>query len=338
MTLNSLDEYRALVGGELDRRWPESADSVDSVGTAGTADELMMMARYALLPPGKLLRPALALVSAELVGGDPELVLPAALGLEYLHTATLAHDDVIDSDDVRRGRPSVPAAFGLSGAILTGDHLLFTAFSAITQCRGAIPADRVTSAVTVLAAAGSDLCRGQLLESELAGDPEARIDRYLEMTRLKTGALFRAVCESGAVLAGADPPVSELLGSYGEHLGVAFQIRDDLLGYLTPDREDPHAVSDLANGRPTLAVLLAFQGSDQAGRRQLAGALAAGSRHRGQLDMVRDLLRDSGALTRSRQIAAEHAEHATTFLAGFGHSRSRTILTGLAQWTGQVTP
>jgi geranylgeranyl diphosphate synthase type I len=321
----SLSRCGKLVRKELSRRWPESPD------------QLMTIVRYALLPPGKLLRPILVLASAELVGGSPEKVLPAALGMEYMHTATLVHDDVIDNDDIRRRRPSVPAAFGVPAAIVAGDHLIFAAFEAITQCRGQLPEDRVVIAIGVLAAAGSDMCRGQLMESQMAGDPSVGVAVYLEMIRLKTGALFRAVCEIGAVLAGAGPDQVQKMARYGELLGMAFQIRDDLLAYSMPSElAGKPATSDLANGRPTLAVLFAFEASDQARRRHLTAALNRGSARQEHLKAVLSLLRDTGALARSRELAIEHARLATTCLAEFAVSPSRKILTEAAHWTAQA--
>ena len=322
----SLSGCGELVRTELNRRWPESAD------------ELLAIVRYALLPPGKLLRPILALVCAELVGGRPEQVLPAALGLEYLHTATLVHDDVIDDDDTRRGRPSVPAAFGMPAAIVAGDHLIFGAFDTITQCRQWLPEDRIVTAIGLLAAAGTDMCRGQLLEGQMTGDPGADVATYLEMIRLKTGSLFRAVCEIGAVLAGAGPRQGRTMADYGEHLGMAFQIRDDLLAYTMPAAQaGKPATSDLVNGRATLAVLLAFEVSGPAGRRHLTDALNRGSARPAEMDAITSLLHETGAFARSRELARERARLAGMCLAGFTPSPSRTVLTEVAEWTAQAT-
>jgi geranylgeranyl diphosphate synthase, type I len=321
----SLSGGAKLVRRELSHRWPESPE------------QLMAIVRYALLPPGKLLRPILVLASTELVGGSPDTVLPAALGMEYMHTATLIHDDVIDNDGIRRSRPSVPAAFGVPAAIVAGDHLIFAAVEAITQCRGLLPADRIVTAVGVLASAGTDMCRGQLMEGQMTGDPGAGVAVYLEMIRLKTGALFQAVCEIGAVLAGAGPDQVQKMARYGEHLGMAFQIRDDLLAYSVPaELAGKPATSDLANGRPTLAVLLAFEASDQARRRRLTAALNRGSARQVHLEAMLRLLRDTGALARSHELAIEQAELATACLAEFAASPSRNILTEAARWAAQA--
>lgn len=311
-----------LLRAELERHWPESSE------------RLSVMVRHALLPAGKLIRPIMALESAVAVGGRPEDVLPAALGLEYLHVATLVHDDIIDADDTRRGRPTVSAAYGTPDAIVAGDSLIFTAFTAIVACRAdRVGPDRILAAVQALATAGYDLCRGQVLESGLVGDPTSGVANYLEMVRLKTGALFRAVCHIGALLGGADPQRAGLLASYGESVGIAFQIRDDLLAYTSAAESiGKSTTSDLANGRPTLPVLLAHDTARPAERRALTAALASGSADPATLARVGDIVRRTGALDRARDVASGHADQARQALSTLDASTGRDTLTAIAGW------
>jgi geranylgeranyl diphosphate synthase type I len=306
---------------ELGRRWPE------------TADELNMIARYALLPAGKLLRPIMALHAAEAVGGDPAKVLTAALGMEYLHVATLVHDDIIDADELRRGRPSVPSQFGVPNAIVTGDHLIFNAFGAIVDDPHAAPA-QLAAAVAVLAETGRDLCRGQLLEGRLAGELAASTRHYPEMIRLKTGSLFRAVCQIGALLGGAEPELAAGLGRYGEHVGLAFQIRDDLLAYVaTPEQTGKPATSDLDNGRPTLPLLLAYQAATDSQQLELDVLLRGRGGGEAGLEWVSELLAETGAVAATRERMKLHAEHALAELAVLPASASVDVLAGIAHWT-----
>jgi geranylgeranyl diphosphate synthase, type I len=312
-----------LLRDELGRRWPETADGLDAV------------VRYALLPTGKLVRPILALHAAEAVGGDPTLVLPAALGLEYLHVATLVHDDIIDADDTRRGRPAVPAAFGIPSAIVAGDHLIFSAFESIVECGGGLPPERVLAAAGVLAVTGIDLCRGQTLESRLAGDPDTGVTQYLDMIRLKTGALFRAVCHIGALLGGAEPTVAQQLATYGEHLGMAFQVRDDLLAYaVSAQVAGKPATSDLSNGRPTLPVLLGYAAGTPAQRQLLQQALTQDAAGEAELAQVRSLLDSSSALAQARERAADLASLAVAALSPLAPSPSVDVLAEIARWAG----
>ncbi|MBO4138681.1 polyprenyl synthetase family protein [Micromonospora tulbaghiae] len=314
-------ESGRLLRAELGRRWPETPDRLDAI------------VRYALLPAGKMLRPMMTLHAAEAVGGSPRDVLAAALGTEYLHVATLVHDDIIDADTLRRGRPAVPVAYGIPGAIVAGDHLIFHAFQAIVEGGRAVPPASVVAAVTALAEAGQDLCRGQAMEERLVGDLDAGARWYPEMIRLKTGSLFRAVCHIGALLGGAEPRVSAALARYGEHVGTAFQIRDDLLSYLsTPEQTGKPATSDLNNGRPTLPLLLAYDAISDAARVELLAVLHRRGAGPGDVEWVTALLRDAGAVDGARRRMVEHAERARAELAVLTPSASADVLTGIAAW------
>jgi geranylgeranyl diphosphate synthase, type I len=307
---------------ELGQRWPE------------TTNQLTAIARYALLPAGKLLRPIMAMHAAEAVGGSPADVLPAALGLEYLHVATLVHDDIIDADTMRRGKPAVAVAFGVPHAIVTGDHLIFSAFGSLVDEPGAASPASVVAAIAALAEAGRDLCRGQTLEAQMVGDLDAGARHYTEMIRLKTGSLFRAVCQIGALLGGADPEAVDGLARYGEHLGIAFQIRDDLLSYLAaPERTGKPAMSDLNNGRPTLPLLLTYEASTDAQRLDLLAVLGRRGAGEGDVARVERLLDETGAIDHARLEMASHISRALAGLAPLTPSVSVDVLAGIAHWT-----
>lgn len=316
-----------LLYDALATRWPADCD------------ELNAIARYALLPAGKFLRPVMTMTAAEAVGGEPVQVLPAALAMEYLHVATLTHDDIIDGDMLRRGRPTVHVAHGLAHAIVAGDHLIFAAFTGIAECRAAGRRDpAVVESVAVLAEAGSDLCRGQMLEARLVGDITAEPDTYLEMARLKTGALFRAVCQIGALLGGADSEQAAALGRYGSDLGVAFQIRDDLILFADPEVSDKPTGSDLANGRPTLPVLMAYQTSDADTRLAMGAALTRRSAEPAEFDEFRSLLMATGALQGCREHAGEYGRRALGELSRLRPSRSVDLLAGIVRWAVTTRP
>ena len=327
--LDDLAHSRAgeLLYDALAARWPSDSDELNTV------------ARYALLPAGKFLRPVMTMTAAEAVGGEPSEVLPAALAMEYLHVATLTHDDIIDGDLLRRGRPTVHVAHGLAHAIVTGDHLIFAAFTGIVECRAAGLRDpAVVESVAVLAEAGSDLCRGQMLESRLVGDITADPCTYLEMARLKTGALFRAVCQIGALLGGADSEQAAALGRYGSDLGVAFQIRDDLILFADPEASDKSISSDLANGRPTLPVLMAYQTSDADTRLAMGAALARRSAEPAEFHEFRSLLMATGALQGCQDHASEYGRRALEELSRLRPSHSVDLLTGIVRWAVTTRP
>ena len=309
-----------LLQEELARRWPESPEQLNS------------MLRYALLPAGKLLRPIMLLHAADAVGGNAADLLPTALAVEYLHAATLVHDDIIDADPLRRGKPAVPVAYGIPGAIVAGDHLVFSAFCALTDGTDRVGPGQVVAAVAALADAGQDLCRGQMLETLLVGDLDAGARRYPEVIRLKTGALFRAVCKIGALLGGATASVADQLGRYGDLVGMAFQIRDDLLEYRTLTKCADES-SDLRNGRPTLPLLLAYDAASEPQRLLLRTVLSRRGSAAGDAALVAALLAETGAIERAWQQVADHATRARYELATLCPSPSLAVLTGIAHWT-----
>ncbi|MFJ6752766.1 polyprenyl synthetase family protein [Streptomyces sp. NPDC091266] len=304
---------------EFARRWPENTTGLDAVH------------RYALLPSGKLLRPHLLARSALAVGGSLEAVLPAAVGFEVTHTGSLLHDDIIDQDAVRRGRPAVHVAFGPEMAIVAGNALIFTWFAALAECAAyGIPHRRIVGAMEIQAAAGQQICRGAALELSLVGDLEASLETYSEMARAKTAALFEAACQVGAILGGGEAPQIAALGVFGDHLGCAFQIRDDLLPY----REDgagggKPADSDLRNRRPTLPVLLAHREATPAQRAVLRACMMPGPDEGEAFGRLAGVLRATGALDAAEQSARHHAEQARRALAEIPPSADRDALQAL---------
>lgn len=293
---------------DLTEAWPAGRGRLDD------------MARYALLPPGKLIRPVLMLEAARAVGADPAELIPVAIALEELHTATLVHDDIIDDDPLRRGRPAVHARYGQGDAIVVGDALLLDTFHTLAAVGGPrFPAPRVLEAVRIVAAAGLDLCRGQVTETELAGDIDSGMRRYRAMVALKTGALFRAACLSGAALGGGSAAECAALGEYADHLGCAFQMRDDLLPYLCDtERAGKSPVSDIANRRPTFPVLVGFELADLWQRRRirqaLSGLLAPAAAHR----LVAEVLTETGAVAAALARVAAEVARARASLEIFG--------------------
>ncbi|MFD0373314.1 polyprenyl synthetase family protein [Streptomyces sp. NPDC127114] len=303
----------------------------------GGLDVLGRIAEYALVPAGKLLRPLLVLESARCVGGTPEELTELALAIEYLHVATLIHDDIIDEDDMRRGRPSVQAEFGVAPAIVAGDGLILETFAALTGSRPAGVSDADIVAVTsVMARAGVDLCRGQLLEAEYVGDLDCTVDQYLTVARLKTGVLFEAACRIGAVLGTGRQDWIRALGEYGMNLGIAFQIRDDLLGF---DDASAHIGkpqdSDLENRRPTLPVLLAHQRASDRERALLERAF------RGQLPpeeafaLVRELVRTTGGRDAAADMATGLIDDAKDRLSLLPAGESADTLAEIADYASR---
>ena len=212
-----LDEVRALVDADLARRLAAPADD---------PGKLVEAMHYAATGPGKRLRPAVLIAAAEACGGERATALPAASAIEMLHAYTLVHDDLpaMDDDDERRGRPTVHIAYGEAIAILAGDGLLTQAFETLGEL-----GPRAGAAVTVLArrAGSRELLAGQAIDLTAARSDLATIGAVERLHAAKTGALFAAAAELGAIAAGAPEPTCRALGRYGMAIGVAFQHADD---------------------------------------------------------------------------------------------------------------
>ena len=212
-----LDEVRRVVDAELDRRLAPSGDD---------PGRLLEAIHYAATGPGKRLRPAVLIAAAEACGGTREAALPAAAAVEMLHAYTLVHDDLpaMDDDDTRRGRPTVHVAFGEAIAILAGDGLQAEAFCALAEL-----GPRTAAAVAVLArrAGPRELLGGQAIDLTTARAALRDIAAVERLHAAKTGALFAAAAELGAIAAGAAPEVCASLARYGMAIGVAFQHADD---------------------------------------------------------------------------------------------------------------
>ncbi|MFR9731542.1 polyprenyl synthetase family protein [Saccharopolyspora sp. MS10] len=307
----------AELRAELERRWPAEADHLDEVS------------RYALLAPGKLLRPVMLVATAEAVGGDRAEVLAPALSVEYLHVASLVHDDIIDGDELRRGRPSVPARYGVPDAIVTGDALILSLFATLAESGST--ADRVLAAVRAVAEAGVDLCRGQTLEAELLRDASCPPERYRRMAALKTGALFRAACRAGALLGGGTSEQVAAATGFAERVGAAFQMRDDLLPYLADESvTGKGASSDAGNMRPTFPVIVGYGMAGAADRALLADALSGDRSPAESFALLREVLERLGALRRATELAADEIRLAHEELAALPDSEGTRLLAAVA--------
>ncbi len=233
-------------------------------------DEVVKASRYGVLNGGKRIRPILLLEFYKLCGGDDDCAYNFACALEMIHSYSLIHDDLpcMDNDDFRRGKPSCHKEFGECMALLAGDALLTEAFSVAAKTMG-LPPERVIRALSVLASnAGiSGMVGGQVMD--MGENTDIDDDFLFDMYRLKTGALLKAACVCGCILAGADEDKISAAGEYAEKLGLAFQIIDDILDFQGDAKLMGKPVgSDEKNNKDTIAVRLGVEYC-----RELAGKL-----------------------------------------------------------------
>ena len=259
MTIEALlRDYQTKLQNRLDILLPESDRLYGKTVRA---------ARYSLLAGGKRLRPVLLLEFYKLCGGNDDCAYQFAAAVEMIHTYSLIHDDLpcMDNDDMRRGRPSCHKQFDEATALLAGDALLTEAFGVAAKTAG-IPAERIVKALGVLSqcAGAAGMIGGQTIDLE-SENRETSIETVTEMYRLKTGALLKAAAVIGCILAGAEPELEQTAAVYGEKLGLAFQITDDILD----EQSDPAILgkptgSDERNAKNTFVSLLGIEESRRA--------------------------------------------------------------------------
>jgi heptaprenyl diphosphate synthase len=260
---------------------------------------------------GKRVRPALALISSRAGKPGRRATDLAAAAVELVHLATLYHDDVIDQSEVRRGVPTTHSKWGVDVAVLAGDYLFACGCALGAEAGGEVPG--------ILAEAIGQVCEGQIVETATLGDPRRPVDDYVATIRLKTAALFRSSCELGAVTSGTTAPERSALASYGENLGLAFQVVDDLLDLVgDPDVTGKKPGTDLRDGVFTLPVLLACARDGD-----LAARLSDGQR---DLGSALPVIEATGSLADAHAAAASYGETARRSLEGLPDGEWRHTL------------
>jgi octaprenyl-diphosphate synthase len=258
---------------------------------------------------GKRVRPALTILSNYAVGGDGFRYnsIRMATVMEFLHTATLVHDDIIDKAETRRNRPSINAQFGNQTAVLMGDWLYMSAFETSL-------AERSLQILDILTAVTRKMTEGELLQLTLLGQTSVTEDQYFDITTRKTAYLFSACCEIGAILGGAGPETQHRLRDYGMSLGTAFQLVDDLLDFTESEESlgKPTGV-DLLEGKLTLPLIYLLE-SEPAARATVETAMVSGSYGNVSRSELLETLERSGAIARARRRAYEYAETARASL------------------------
>ena len=267
---------------------------------------------------GKRIRPRLVLLFAEALGFDGPERYELAATVEFIHTATLLHDDVVDESALRRGRATANAMFGNAASVLVGDFLYSRAF----QMMVSVNRMRV---LEVLADATNVIAEGEVLQLMNMHDPDLAVDDYLRVIRFKTAKLFEASARLGAVLAGADPALEESCADYGRSLGTAFQLVDDLLDYDGNSSElGKNVGDDLREGKPTLPLLIAMERADRADLALIRHAIEHGEQQ--ALTRIVTIVRDTGALEATREAAQAEADKARAILAALPASAARDSL------------
>jgi octaprenyl-diphosphate synthase len=277
---------------------------------------------YIVSAGGKRIRPRLLLLFAQAFGFEGPERLELAAVVEFIHTATLLHDDVVDESSLRRGRATANALFGNAASVLVGDFLYSRAF----QMMVGVGRPRV---LPVLADATNVIAEGEVLQLMNMHDADLAVDDYLQVIRFKTAKLFEASARLGAILGDADAAVEEACADYGRCIGTAFQLVDDLLDYegdsLTLGK---NVGDDLREGKPTLPVLIALARSSGADHALLREALRDGEVEK--LPRIVEIVRATGALHATREAARAEVARAHDSLAHLPHGPAREALIELS--------
>ena len=225
---------------------------------------------YALQTGGKRLRPMLTLIACQMFAGEQEKALPAALALELFHNFTLLHDDLMDNADTRRGKPTVYKQYGKNTAILSGDQMIIEAYKQLQE----LPTDKLPKVLRLFNQMATEICEGQQHDMDFEQQQEVSINDYLEMIRQKTAVMLSTALHIGAYLAGATEEQQLCIAKYGEKIGIAFQLEDDLLDvYGNPDTFGKNIGGDILEKKKTYLLLCAYQKADAALKEQLNTAL-----------------------------------------------------------------
>ena len=285
------------------------------------------LAQHLISAGGKRLRPLLTVAAARLAGAKDDACLKLAGAVEFIHTATLLHDDVVDGSKLRRGKVAAHLIWGGASSVLVGDFLFARAFELMVETGS-------MRALAILAKASSVIAEGEVLQLTRAHDLNLDQHTYLEIIKAKTAELFAASAEAGAVSAGVDEDRIVALRAYGMNLGLAFQLVDDALDYSgVAETLGKNAGDDFREGKATLPLLLAIARS---GPREAAfWERAIGRLDQTEADFrrARELIVGTGALQATLDLATDYAESAKTALAPFPQSDWREALESLADFS-----
>lgn len=260
---------------------------------------------------GKRMRPAMLLLIAKALGyeGTDHHLLAGVV--EFIHTATLLHDDVVDESDLRRGRDTANAVFGNAASVLVGDYLYSRSFEMMVETGS-------MRAMTVLSAATTIIAEGEVLQLLNVHDPDVSEARYMQVVRYKTAKLFEAAAQVGAILSGASAALEEAAAAYGRHIGTAFQLIDDVLDY-SGDAEalGKNVGDDLREGKPTLPLIRVMETGTEAEKQLIKTAIETGD---ADFVAVAAAIANTDAVAYTRQVAAAEVELALAAIQAFPES------------------
>lgn len=319
---NPLDRLYGLLGADM-----RATNEVIINNMQSDVAMIPQLAGYLIAAGGKRIRPLLTLAAARLYGYDGPRPYALAAAVEFIHTATLLHDDVVDESDERRGKKPANLVFGNQASILVGDFLFSRAFQLMVK-------DGSLDVLRILSDAAAIITQGEVLQLSVAGQLSTSMDDYMHVIRGKTASLFAASCEIGPIVAGAGPDDADAMSSYGMNLGIAFQIADDILDYNADESELGKRVGDdFREGKMTAPIILALQQADEGERAFWQRTISDRALRDGDLEQAREIINRHGALERGMEFARTYAHKACDALDKAPDNALRDALADTALYT-----
>jgi len=314
----SFDDVAALTDGDM-----RAVDKLISTSLASDVVLVSQVSEYIVMSGGKRLRPLIVLLAAQALGYEGNQHVRAAAIIEFIHTATLLHDDVVDSSKRRRGQDSANTVFGNQASVLVGDFLYSRAFQMIVD----IGDMRITR---ILADATNTIAAGEVMQLMSVHDPDTTEKDYRQVIYRKTARLFEAGAQIAAVLARQDTETETSMIDYGRHLGTAFQLVDDALDFdASPDELGKNLGDDLAEGKATLPLIYAMQKASDDDSNLIRKAILEGGLD--QLSQITAIIQSTGALQYTAEKAREAADLAKESLRNIRDSEYKQALINIAE-------
>ncbi len=308
----------------------EESKAVDQLIVNELSSDVLLinqMSHYIIGSGGKRLRPMLLLLAAKALGKVNENHLVLAAVIEFIHTATLLHDDVVDESDLRRGKDSANAVWGNAASVLVGDYLYSSAFEMMVRTNNMRVMEILSKTTTAIA-------EGEVLQLLNCNNPDTTEENYLQVIARKTAILFSAATRLSAVLADSDKETEEALAAYGQQLGIAFQLIDDALDYkATTEELGKNLGDDLAEGKPTLPLIYAMSHGTESQANVIIEAINQGSRE--AFNEVYDIVIATKAIVYTEKCADPAAQKAIDALSCIEDSEYKQALVSLALFSVQ---
>ncbi len=284
------------------------------------------LASYLIAAGGKRIRPLLTLASTSIYDGDMERAYRLAAAVEFIHTATLLHDDVVDESDQRRGQDAANLVFGNQASVLVGDFLFSRAFQLMTE-------DGSIDVLAVLANASAVIAQGEVLQLSTANTLDSGMDTYIEIIRSKTAALFAAACEVGPMVSDAPPEAAKALSDYGMNMGIAFQIADDTLDYNANEQNLGKTIGDdFREGKATAPVLLSLQNASDEEHSFWERTLVNNDQTPEDLQQALTIIKRHDGFVKAHDMANEYKQKALDSLTHAPDGPYKTHLENLAEY------